>query len=316
MNLAYLRTDADRAFGVGTARVLAREVVGAARDLGIAVATARGGSRVRAPFWMARRVLGMAGTPLTGEELIPLRFATPREDASIMVRRNQSDLLILWQIFLHRYYELNAVYDLDAVIGTLDTIVDLGGNTGQAAAYFTARYRPRLLLTVEPIAESRQVLYRNRSLSGMDWIVEDCAVSGAPGELEFAVSAFWDTCTAVPAVYELRRRRPWRLENSLARPPRTLPACTVAQLLDRNGLDHVDLLKVDVEGSEADIFATPQPWMDTVDRIVLEVHDKYIDGDGVRSTMKQAGFHRIAPRRPDPAGFNPVELYWRDGLPE
>lgn len=316
MNLAYLRSDADRAFGVGTSRALAREAVGAIRDMGIAVGAARGGSRVRAPFWMARRFLGMAGTPLTDDELIALRFATPRDSASIMVRRNQSDLLILWQIFLHRYYELNEVYALDTEIDVLDTIVDLGGNTGQAAAYFTARYRPGLLLTVEPIDESRQVLYRNRSLSGLHWIVEDCAVSGAPGELEFTVSAFWDTCTAVPEVYELRRTRPWRLENSLARPPRTLPACTVAQLLHRHGLDHVDLLKVDVEGSEADIFATPQPWMDSVDRIVLEVHDKYIDGDIVRSTMKQAGFHRIAPRRPDPAGFNPVELYWRDGLPE
>ncbi|WP_157762816.1 hypothetical protein [Nocardia yamanashiensis] len=66
----------------------------------------------------------------------------------------------------------------------------------------------------------------------------------------------------------------------------------------------------------SDIFAEPQPWLDRVDRVVLEVHDKYIDGDIVRNTMKEAGYHRIPPRLPDPPGFNPVELYWRDGLPE
>ncbi len=171
---------------------------------------------------------------------------------------------------------------LDTEPGTLDTIVDLGGNTGLAAAYFTARYRPRRLVTVEPIAESRTVLRHNAALSGMPWSIEDCAVAGQAGELEFAV---------------------------------TVAAITVEQLLDRHRIDHVDLLEVDVEGSEVDIFAAPQPWMNRVDRIVLEVHDKYIDGDIVRTTMKQAGFRRIAPRLPDPVGFNPVELYVREGLP-
>ncbi|WP_232851787.1 FkbM family methyltransferase [Nocardia acididurans] len=265
---------------------------------------------------MARRFLGAAGRPLSDDALIRLEFAVPGGSAPIMVRRNQSDLLILWQIFLRRFYELDRVYALRTRIDSLDTIVDLGGNTGQAAAYLTARYRPRRLLTVEPIDESRAVLQRNRELSGLDWIVEDCAVGGREGELEFAVSEFWDTCTAVPEVFELRRQRPWRLENQLELPPRKVTARTVGELLERHGITHVDLLKVDVEGSEVDIFAAPQPWMRQVDRVVLEVHDKYIDGDIVRNTMKQAGFHRIAPRLPDPPGFNPVELYWRDGLPE
>ncbi|MEU9918738.1 hypothetical protein [Streptomyces sp. NPDC051001] len=49
--------------------------------------------------------------------------------------------------------------------------------------------------------------------------------------------------------------------------------------------------------------------MEQVERIVLEVHDKYIDGDTVRRTIRAAGFRQVAPRAPEPAGFNPVELY-------
>ncbi|MFE3793726.1 FkbM family methyltransferase [Nocardia tengchongensis] len=79
-------------------------------------------------------------------------------------------------------------------------------------------------------------------------------------------------------------------------------------------MERVDLLEVDVEGSEVYIFATSQPWMNQVDRIVLEIHDKYIDGDVVRKTMKEAGFERVVPRVPDPVGFNPVELYVRHGI--
>ncbi|MEU6192545.1 hypothetical protein [Streptomyces sp. NPDC047061] len=85
-------------------------------------------------------------------------FATPHRPFRVCVRKSQSDLLIVWQIFLRRFYEPDTAYHLDQNIDTLDTIVDLGGNTGLAAAYLDARYRPRTLLTVEPIAESRAVL--------------------------------------------------------------------------------------------------------------------------------------------------------------
>jgi hypothetical protein len=44
-------------------------------------------------------------------------------------------------------------------------------------------------------------------------------------------------------------------------------------VLDRNGLEQVDLLKVDCEGGEYDIFAdVPQPVFDRIAAIVLEVH--------------------------------------------
>lgn len=83
---------------------------------------------------------------------------------------------------------------------------------------------------------------------------------------------------------------------------------TVDVLLERHGIDHVNLLKVDIEGSEVGIFARPRDWMERVDRIVVEIHDKYIDGDIVRRTPRGTGFRPVPRRVPDPVGFNPVEL--------
>lgn len=309
MGLAYLRSDADRAMGVGTGRVLVRETAGCGRDMALALRTAAGTSKMTAPYWMGRRFLGAAGRPLADDTPLSLSFFTPRRPARVRIRRNQSDLLILWQVFLKRFYELGVHYRLDEDIDTLDTIVDLGGNTGLAAAYFTARYRPRTLLSVEPIPQNVAVLRHNAALSGLDWKIEPAAVAGASGTAEFTVSAFWDTCTAVPAVADLRRTRPYRLENVLARPSVRVPALTVDEVLAKHGIGHVDLLKVDIEGSEAEVFSQVQPWMEQVERIVLEVHDKYIDGETVRSTMRAAGFRQVPPRVPEPAGFNPVELY-------
>ncbi|WP_189959420.1 FkbM family methyltransferase [Streptomyces alanosinicus] len=269
-------------------------------------------SRLSVPYWMFRRFLGAAGRPLDGDELVPMEFATPRRTARVLVRKNQSDLLILWQMFVRRFYELSATYALDKEIETLDTIVDLGGNTGLAASYLTARYRPRTLLTVEPVPENAAVLRRNAALSPLDWIVEETAAAGAAGTLEFTISGYWAACTGVPEVTAFRRARPYRLENRLARPGIRVPAVSVDDLLERNGIAHVDLLKVDIEGAEADIFGRPQPWMDRVERVVLEVHDRYIDGHTVRATLRTAGFTAVPPRNPALFRLNPVELYIRD----
>ncbi|MFM9442411.1 FkbM family methyltransferase [Streptomyces acidiscabies] len=315
MPLAYLKSDADRVFGVGWPTVLVRETAGALRDMAAAARLGRGGSRLLAPYWMARRFAGAAGQPLNDAALVRFTFATPHRPVRVCVRKNQSDLLILWQIFLRRFYELDTAYHLDQDIDTLDTIVDLGGNTGLAAAYLDARYRPRTLLTVEPIDESRAVLEHNAALAGTGWKIDPRAVAGGEAEVEFAVSGFWDTCTAVREVEKLRSTRPYRLENRLALPHRTLAATAVDRLLADHGIGHVDLLKVDVEGSERDIFAAPRPWMRQVERVVLEVHDKYIDGHPVRSTLRAAGFRQVPPRIPQPAGFNPVELYVRGPAP-
>ncbi|MGW2426106.1 FkbM family methyltransferase [Streptomyces sp. NPDC001709] len=211
-----------------------------------------------------------------------MEFATPRRTARVLVRKNQSDLLILWQMFVRRFYELGTPYALGTRIETLDTIVDLGGNTGLAASYLTARYRLRTLLFVEPVPESAAMLRRNAALSPMDWIVEEVAAMGAAGTLEFTVSGYWAACTGVPEVAAFRRARPYHLENRLARPSIRVPTVPMEQLLHRHSLTHIDLLKVDIEGGDADIFERPQPSMECVERIVLEIHDRYIDGQMVR----------------------------------
>lgn len=314
---AHLKSDEDHAASRSTGLVLVREAARCVWDAAVAVRCARGASRFRLSYWMVRRFTGRAGTPLADERLLLFRIGTPGGAVRVFVRRNQSDLLILWEVFLCRSYELHEAFRLSSRIDRLDTIVDVGGNTGLAAAYLASRYRPRRLLTVEPIAESLAVLRRNAQLSPVRWILDDRAVTGDDGaaELEFAVSAFWDTCTAIPEVSRLRRSRPWRLDTALALPQRTLPAVSVPRLLDHHGVDHVDLLKVDIEGAEALLFTAPRPWMERVDRIVLEVHDKYIDGSAVRDTLHAAGFCSVPRRVSDPSEPNPVELYVRRGVP-
>ena len=44
------------------------------------------------------------------------------------------------------------------------------------------------------------------------------------------------------------------------------------------GVDAVDLLKLDVEGAEVEVFQSSSPWIDRVSEVVLELHDRHRPG--------------------------------------
>ncbi len=300
MAFKYLRTDADLEAGRSVPAVLARETVRCAADMALAARRGRGVSKVSAPYWMARRFLGMAGTPLDSDEVVRFRFDTPGRPAEVCVRINQSDMFIIWEVFLNRIYDV----PLPGVRPGTATIIDAGGNSGITAAYFSARYSPRTLVTIEPLAENLAVLNRNAELSEHPWRIEEVALASSPRTLEFFVSGNWASCTAVEAIGQSRHSKTHRLENALERPKVTVQATTMEALFEKHSIDHVDLMKMDIEGGEYDLLVGDPAWLRKVDHIILEVHDKYIDGAAVRRALDSAGFER----RPQ-AG--PGELYTR-----
>lgn len=55
-------------------------------------------------------------------------------------------------------------------------------------------------------------------------------------------------------------------------------ALTVDDLFREYAIDRIDLLKLDIEGSEAEVFASSSGWIDRVDAICLELHDRFRPG--------------------------------------
>lgn len=55
--------------------------------------------------------------------------------------------------------------------------------------------------------------------------------------------------------------------------PDAFPAYSIADVIDQSGIGHCDLLKLDVEGAEEQLFAMTECWLSHTDRIVVEVHN-------------------------------------------
>jgi FkbM family methyltransferase len=69
----------------------------------------------------------------------------------------------------------------------------------------------------------------------------------------------------------------------------SIEALTVPEICRRAGLDGtIDLLKVDIEGAEAEIFANCGDWISRVRHVAIELHAPY-DVEQLRAHLAKAG---------------------------
>ena len=70
------------------------------------------------------------------------------------------------------------------------------------------------------------------------------------------------------------------------------PAVTIPGLMQHHGITQLDLLKIDIEGSELELFTQGDlNWISQVETIAIELHDHWRPGCG------DAFFQAIAPYR-------------------
>ena len=55
-------------------------------------------------------------------------------------------------------------------------------------------------------------------------------------------------------------------------------AITVDKVLEDFDLPQIDILKIDIEGAEKEVFSDTSAWIDRVDAIIIELHERYKRG--------------------------------------
>jgi hypothetical protein len=67
-------------------------------------------------------------------------------------------------------------------------------------------------------------------------------------------------------------------ERSATDSTNEVPSITIKQILQKIAVDRIDLLKLDIEGSERELFSSAETWLDKVECIVVELHDRWRPG--------------------------------------
>jgi FkbM family methyltransferase len=196
---------------------------------------------------------------------------------NVAIRRNRWDAEIVREIFFARPYTRHVQLPSEPVV------VDVGGYIGDFALYAVKYLGAARVVAYEPTQENYSMLRRNVELNGYDDRITTVRKAvGASGETVLNVQKLGGDEVHVSAYWYPEAER------------RALPSVSLTELLDTHGLDSVDLLKVDCEGGEYDIFpGTPDAAFDRIDNIVFEYHA--IDGyrpklDRVMSRLTSAGY--------------------------
>ncbi len=225
--------------------------------------------------WRSRRVLAACyATILTSttdprEESFRLRI----RGREFPFRMRRSDLFTLAEI-LHE-----GQYVLKSTLPASPTIVDAGANVGVAALWFLANHPGAALHAFEPEPENFRLLEAN--LGSMPGVVLNQAAVGAR---EATVELHLASHGAVHSV----------ADASVGSRTVKVPCLALEPYLARRGIARIDLLKLDVEGSEADVVLGLGARLADVGVIVGEMHERLVDVPALYARLGSAGFRVLA----------------------
>ena len=186
---------------------------------------------------------------LRGAQPSPVTLRLKHDDVSFDLSvTNAADLEVLREIFLEGEY-----------LGYADdpsVIVDLGANIGVSVLWFAIAHPRARIFAVEPDPRAYSLLRSN--VAQFDRVtIRHAAVAGRDGEITLFTGA--ETWTSSV------------METEAGMEPTPVPARALDGLLAEWGLDHVDLLKIDIEGAEHDVLSASDV-LDSVDVVVGEYH--------------------------------------------
>ena len=203
----------------------------------------------------------------------PVSVRLPGLRAPLVLRSRSSDVKVFHQVFVDREH------DVKRLAPTATTIIDAGANVGFSSVFFATEFPGAQVIAIEPEPSNYAQLVRNTASYPNITPVHAALWSGRgvvsienPESEEWAFRVFASDSTRDRA---------------------TIPATGVADVLAQFGLSQVDILKIDIEGAETEVFGPGcDEWLGCVRNLVIELHDYLKPGcsRAVHAAATRVGF--------------------------
>jgi FkbM family methyltransferase len=206
-----------------------------------------------------RDLILRGGTGRLRGGMVRLRMLSPFR-GPLVLREDLSDLwtfreVIEWEVYRPVFEHVR----------NAKTVVDLGANVGLTSLCFAARWPRCRIIAVEPNDGTFAVLEQNLSA-----LIRS-------GRCQIVRAAIWNReISLVEDSSEARKHfngfRVSEIRASENASANRYPGISMSTLIERCEIDEIDLLKIDIEGAETELFSGDVSWLSHTGAIAIEFH--------------------------------------------
>jgi FkbM family methyltransferase len=170
-------------------------------------------------------------------------------------------------------------------------IIDAGANVGMAAIYFANKYKNAKIIAIEPEGENYELLKKNTE-SYANIMAIKAALWGTSGEISLFDTGRGNTGFMVET------------DISVLRPPiknlkHLTKAITVDEIMRQFNIGFIDIIKIDIEGAEKEVFELCKGWINKTRCIIIELHERKKKGCNRAFFKNKRSFDQIGKRGED-----------------
>jgi len=213
------------------------------------------------------------------------RARIPKTSNTVHLRLGTTDVAAFEHVFVNEEYGF-------CLARKPSIIIDVGANIGMSSVYFSMRYPNATVIAVEPDRQNFAVLEKNATLFPKI-IPINAAIWNHNGfvKLQSTSAGAWGT----------------RVTAAMSESPSNVRSMTLLRLLQEQNVRDIDVLKIDAEGAEQEIFEDASNWINRVSVICIELHDRFRPGCSM-------GFKAVAADFPKQWRRGELHCVAREGL--
>jgi len=175
----------------------------------------------------------------------------------LIIRKGTTDRDVFWSIFVLNEFKLPIKINPKL-------IVDAGAYSGLSTLYYASKYPSAKIIAIEPEKSNFSLLEeQTKNLPNVQRIN----------------AGLWSKNAFLKILNPDVDKWAFRITEVDETSNYDVKAITINEVLKQSGFDKIDILKLDIEGSEKELFTNNyDSWINKVNIIVIELHDRIIEG--------------------------------------